>query len=324
MARSLRVEYPGAFYHVMHHGNAGLDIFKSERDREKFIEYFEKSVDRYELKIHTYCLMGNHYHALIETPHPNLSQAIKWINASYAMYFNRKRRRTGHLFQGRFKAILVDADEYLKHLSRYIHLNPMRAKMIEHLKDYQWSSYPAFSGYAKAPEWLETKWLLSLFGNNPNRAKKMYRQFVEMVQSDKIENPAHDIVGGFILGGVEFVKWIKETFLNKDMDDKDRPQLRRLKDKLTPEDVIPFICDEFDCGREEILQKGKKGNLARDLAINLSREMTSESGVSLGHYFGGISGAGITVRYNYTAMKVHNDRRLRGRANKIKAKIINN
>jgi len=127
LARPLRIEYPGAFYHVMHRGNGGSDIFKSIRDREKLFEYFGKAVERYNLKIHTYCLMTNHYHLLIETPQPNLSQALRWINGSYAMYFNRKRGRSGHLFQGRFKAILVDADEYLKHLSRYIHLNPIRA-----------------------------------------------------------------------------------------------------------------------------------------------------------------------------------------------------
>jgi REP element-mobilizing transposase RayT len=193
MARPLRIEYPGAFYHVMHRGNAGSDIFKSVRDREKFLEYVGKAVARY--------LMTNHYHFLVETPHPNLSQAIKWINVSYSVYFNRKRRRFGHLFQGRFKAVLIDADEYLKHLSRYIHLNPIRAGMVEHSKDYPWSSYPVFGGYAKAPEWLETHWLLSLFGSNHNKAKERYRDFVESVQNDQIENPSKDIINGAILGG---------------------------------------------------------------------------------------------------------------------------
>jgi len=295
MARALRIEYPGAFYHLMHRGNAGSDIFGNERDREKILEYFGKAVERYEIKIHTYCLMTTHYHFLIETPQANLSQAIKWINVSYAAHFNRKRRRSGHLFQGRFKAILVDADEYLKHLSRYIHLNPIRARMVEHIKDYQWSSYPVLGGYVKAPEWLETRWLLSLFGKNQNKAKRQYRNFVETVQNDKIENPANDIVSGFILGGVEFVNWVKDSFLHKEIDDKERPQLRSLKPRPRPEDLMPVVCNEFDCGLETILRKGKKKNLARDLAIYLSREMTGESGIALGRYFGGISGAGITM-----------------------------
>ena len=323
MARPLRIEYSGAFYHVMHRGNAGSNIFKSKRDRERLLEYFGTAAERYEIKIHTYCLMPNHYHLLIETPHPNLSQAIKWINVSYVGYFNRKRRRSGHLFQGRFKAIVVDADEYLKHLSRYIHLNPVRAGIVDQCKDYQWSSYPVFGGYVKAPELLETHWLLSQFGKNMSRAKRRYRDFVESVQNEKIENPSDGIVGGVILGGADFVKWIKQEFLQKDSDIKERPQLRSLKPRPTPEDLISVVCDEFDCDRETILQKGKKRNFARDLAIYLSREMTGESGVALGRYFGGISGAGIVVRYNHIANKIETDRRLKGQVNRIRKKIIN-
>jgi putative transposase len=323
MARPLRIEYPGAFYHVMHRGNAGADIFESDRDREKFLEYICKAVERYEIKIHIYCLMNNHYHLLTETPHPNLSQAIKWINVSYAAYFNRKRRRCGHLFQGRFKAIVIDADEYLKQLSRYIHLNPVRAKMVDLCKDYIWSSYPVFGGYAKAPEWLETYWLLSLFGENRAKAKKQYRDFVESVQNKTIDNPSRDVVGGAILGGADFVKWIKQDILKKDLEIKEKPQLRSLKPRLTPEDLATVVCSEFGCAREAILKKGKKGNLARDVAIYLSREMTGESGVSLGCYFGGISGAGITVRYKYIENKIETDHKLKRRAMKIRKKISN-
>lgn len=323
MARPLRIEYPGAFYHVMHRGNAGSDIFKSIRDQEKFLEYVGKAVERYGIKIHSYCLMTNHYHFLIETPHPNLSQAIKWINVGYVAYFNRKRRRSGHLFQGRFKAVVVDADEYLKHLSRYIHLNPMRAGIVEHCKDYPWSSYPVLGGYVKAPEWLETDWLLSLFGHNRKKAMEQYRSFVESVQNKKIDNPSKDIVSGVILGGSEFVNWIRRAFLSKDSDIKEKPELRSLKPGLTFEDLMPVMCNEFTCTRDVILQKGKKGNLARDVAIYLSREMTRESGVALGRYFG-ISGAGVTVRCGIIAEKIKKDRKLNRQVNRIKGAIINN
>ena len=323
MARPLRIEYPGAFYHVMHRGNAGLDIFKSVRDREKFLEYVGKAAVRYEIKIHTYCLMTNHYHFLIETPHPNLSQAVKWINVGYAAYFNRKRRRSGHLFQGRFKAVVIDGDDYLKQLSRYIHLNPLRAGMVEHCKEYRWSSYPAFAGYTTAPEWLETDWLLSLFAEKPNNAKQIYRDFVESVEKETIDNPSKDIVAGTILGGAEFVNWIKRTYLSKELNVKEKPQLKRLTPRLTLEDLIPAICHEFTCTREVILRKGKKGNLPRDVAIYLSREMTGESGVALGSSFG-ISGAGITVRHGIVAEKIEKDRALKRHFNRIKGIIINN
>ena len=132
MARPLRIEYSGAYHHVINRGNAGENIFIDERDREKFLEYLAKGTERFITKIHTYCLMSNHYHVLIETPQANLSVATQWLNVSYSVYFNKRHRRKGHLFQGRFKAILLDANEYLILLSRYIHLNPVRAKMVTH------------------------------------------------------------------------------------------------------------------------------------------------------------------------------------------------
>lgn len=320
MARPLRIEYPGAFYHVMHRGNAQSDIFVSERDREKFLEYLSLAVERFEIKIHTYCLMTNHYHLLVETPQPNLSQAVKWINVSYAAYFNRKRQRSGHLFQGRFKAIVVDADEYLKHLSRYIHLNPKRAKMVEHVKDYQWSSYPIFGGYQKSPGWLETEWLLSLFGNN----RKRYRQFVEDVQKEKVANPSKDVVHGLILGSVGFVDWIKTTFLDKMDKSKEKPQLKNLRPSIEADNIIQFVCDEFGCEKETVIQKGLKKNIARDVAIFLSRQMTGDSGVAFGQRFGGICGAGITVRCNHLRDQLEKDRKLKRQVSKIKGRIINN
>ena len=324
MARPLRVEFPGAFYHVINRGNAGEAIFRSNRDREKFLEYVEKAVERFGIKVHTYCLMTNHYHFLFETPEANLSRAIKWLNVSYAGYFNRKRQRRGHLFQGRFKSILVDADAYLKHLSRYIHLNPLRANMVEELLSYPWSSYRAFVGKAKAPDWLERRWLLSLFGKNRKRAFKAYRSFVEGVEPARVENPEKDVVGGFILGSVEFVNWVKDTYLSKRSDEAEIPQLKEVKPRPTPDAVVAAVCEEFGCDADWIVQKGRKKNTARDVAIYLSRELTGASGAQLGKYFGNICGAGITVRYKHVVKDLSRNRRLKGRTNRIKKRIINN
>ena len=131
MARPLRIAFPGAFYHVTARGNERKAVFKSIRDRQKFIEYLETATERYNAVIHAYCLMDNHYHLLLETPSGNLPQIMQHINGAYTTYFNLKRVRAGHLFQGRYKAILVEMDEYAKELSRYIHLNPVRAKLAE-------------------------------------------------------------------------------------------------------------------------------------------------------------------------------------------------
>ena len=323
MARQLRVEYPGAFYHVINSGNAGEAIFKSLRDREKFLEYLEEASSRFSLRIHTYCLMTNHYHLLVETPEANLSRAIQWINVSYAVYFNNKRLRRGHLFQGRFKSLLVEADEYLKHLSRYIHLNPVRAKIVDSLSQYPWSSYPFFIGELKTPPWFCGKWILSQFGKNLSKAKKNYQAFVEEVDPLKLEDPGKSSVGGFILGGADFVNWIKETFLSSEQSNKEKPQLTALKSGIDVLDVITAAKDVFGVGHEWILSKGKKRNIARDVSIYLSRKLTCLSGKELGRHFGEISGAAIAMRYKAVAEQIPKDKELKNRIKNIENRIIN-
>jgi len=157
MARPLRINCPGAFYHVTCRGNEQKNVFKSKLDREKFFEYLDSATQRYDAVIHAFCLMSNHYHLLIETPSGNLPQIMRHINGAYTTYFNVKRARSGHLFQGRYKAILVEIDEYAKELSRYIHLNPVRAKMVKTPEEYEWSSYQFYIGKKKPPEWLGPK-----------------------------------------------------------------------------------------------------------------------------------------------------------------------
>ena len=159
--------------------------------------------------------------------------------------------------------------------------------------------------------------LLSLFGQSRKKATERYREFVESVQNQKIENPSKDIVSGAILGGSEFVNWIKLNFLSKYPDIKEKPQLKSLKPGLNAEELMPAICKEFACTREAILRKGKKGNLARDVAIYLSREMTGESGVDLGRHFG-ISGAGVTVRHGIIAERIKKECKLNRQVSRIK------
>ena len=177
MGRPLRIEYPGAHYHVTSRGNERKDVFKSQKDREQFLLYLESAVNRYEAVIHGYCLMSNHYHLLLETPSGNLSKIMQHINGAYTNYFNVKRKRSGHLFQGRYKAIVIEADEYAQELSRYIHLNPVRADIVGKPEEYRWSSYLEYIGERKHPEWLEISFILDYFGKGEDRFRK-YRGFV--------------------------------------------------------------------------------------------------------------------------------------------------
>ncbi len=141
MARPLRIEYDGALYHITSRGNERKDIYHSTGDKEKFLEIVEEAYKRFKVVIYAYCLMTNHYHLLMETPKANLSRCMQYINSVYTTHFNRKRKRSGHLFQGRYKGFLVEEVSYLTKLSRYIHLNPIRANMAKSPEDFEWSSY---------------------------------------------------------------------------------------------------------------------------------------------------------------------------------------
>jgi len=323
MARPLRLEYPGAFYHILNRGNNFEHLFRSERDKEKFLALLEKAKDRFSLMIHTYCLMDNHYHLLIETKEPNLSQAIQWLNVSYVTYFNRKYRRSGHLFQGRFKAILIEADEYLRPLSRYIHLNPVRAKLISTPDLYLWSSYRALIGKTRIPQFLETDWLLSNFSEKRKEAMQRYRAFVEGVDMTTQKNPNKEIVGSFILGREHFVKWVKETFLLGRDDNKEIPQLKQLKTRGDPGRVVDEVCKEFGCSLEQVLKKGTKRNTAREVGIYLSKELSGLTCRDLGIFFGGVSGALITMTANRIANRQIREQALEERIEKIKRQILN-
>jgi REP element-mobilizing transposase RayT len=323
MTRPLRLEYPGAFYHVLNRGNNLEHLFRNKRDREKFLVLLGKAKDRFFLMIHTYCLMDNHYHLLIETKEPNLSQSIQWLNVGYATYFNRRYRRSGHLFQGRFKAILIEADEYLRPLSRYIHLNPVRAKLVSTPDLYFWSSYRALIGKTRIPQFLEVDWLLSNFGEKRKEAMQRYRAFVEGVDMTKLKNPNKEIVGSFILGRERFVNWVKETFLLGRNDTKEIPQLKQLKTRGDPRRVVDEVCKEFGCSMEQVLKKGVKRNAAREAAIYLTKELSGLTCRDLGIYFGGVSGALITMTANRIAQRQIRDQVLEERIEKIKRQIFN-
>ena len=164
MVRPLRIEYPGAYYHVINRGQRQEAIFDDDRDRERFLFCLDRMANLFGVRIHTYCLMTNHYHLVLETPEANLSRAMQWFNVSYAVYYNRRHHYAGHLFQGRFKAILIEADTYMESLSRYIHLNPVRVGVVQQAWTYRWSSCRYFVAAAKPPNWLDIQRVLTGFG----------------------------------------------------------------------------------------------------------------------------------------------------------------
>jgi REP element-mobilizing transposase RayT len=178
MARPLRIEFPGALYHVTSRGDRREAIYEDDEDRERFLAVLAEVVERFNWLCHAYCLMTNHYHLVVETPDGNLSKGMRQLNGVFTQACNRRHERMGHLFQGRFKGILADKDSYLLELTRYVVLNPVRAGIVRRARDWPWSSYRAMVGEAPVPKWLATDGLLAQFGSRKSRARQRYRDFV--------------------------------------------------------------------------------------------------------------------------------------------------
>lgn len=207
MARPLRIEYPGAVYHVTSRGNARQNIFLDSKDREIFLNTLAGVVEEFNWLCHAYCLMDNHYHLLLETPDANLSRGMRQLNGVYTQIFNRRHDTFGHLFQGRYKAILVEKESYLLALSRYIVLNPVRAGKVKNVQDWPWSSYLATAGIVPPPSFLFTDWILSQFAAERNRARAIYTQFVKSWSGD---SPWDSLRGQIYLGSEMFIKNLAE------------------------------------------------------------------------------------------------------------------
>jgi putative transposase len=203
MTRPLRLEFAGALYHVTSRGDRREAIYKDDFDRVAWLDVLGSVCERHNFVVHSFCQMGNHYHLLIETVDGNLGRGMRMLNGSYTQYFNRRHKLVGHLFQGRYKAILVQKEAYLLELTRYIVLNPLRAKMVTSLDDWGWSSYPYLMGRKPAPSWIDADWLLGQFGSTPAVAIDAYHRFV--MQGRGVASPLLDTKHQTLLGDADFI-----------------------------------------------------------------------------------------------------------------------
>ena len=244
MARPLRIEFPGALYHVTARGNARQDIFQDDKDRQQFLTVLGRVVSRFHLVVHAYCLMDNHFHLLVETPDGNLSKAMRQLNGVYTQAFNRRHKRVGHVLQGRFKAILVDRDSYLLELCRYVVLNPVRAKITRKADTYPWSSYRATAGLTFTPPYLTIDWLLSQFSQQRAAAQRKYQRFVAAGIGQ--DSPWEEVRGQVLLGSEGFVErlapGLRDKRLLKEIPRRQRfaarPTLRQLFGARTRTDRV--------------------------------------------------------------------------------------
>ena len=210
MSRSWRIEYEGALYHLLSRGNEGKVIFDDDRDRKTFLKTIGEMSERFAIRVYAYVLMGNHYHLMVQTERANLKKAMHWFGTTYTQRFNIRHSRKGHLFQGRYKSIIVQNDAYLLQLSCYIHRNPLRAGLVKRLANYRWSSYLSYAYGRKVPEWLQTELILSQFKSED--PYKTYREKVQRYAGEE-ERLWEDLRHGLILGSREFVETIRKEFL---------------------------------------------------------------------------------------------------------------
>lgn len=240
MARPLRIQYDGALYHVASRGNERKDIFRNTSDRSLFLEILTKVNKRYNWLCHSYCLMDNHYHAVIETIDGNLSEGMRQLNGVYTQAFNRRHKRVGHIFQGRYKSILIQKESHLLEVCRYIVLNPVRAGVVQTPEEWQWSSYCATAGINRGHPCLTRKWILGQFGNRRREAEKRYREYVEAGRRvkrvwDKVQHQS-------ILGEEDFAEALK-GYVKGYEEAREIPRKQRLLNRMSLNEIFD---DEID------------------------------------------------------------------------------
>jgi len=222
MARPIRIEFAGALYHITSRGDDRQDVFRDDQDRRVFLEILNEADRRFKWRCYAFCLMGNHYHLLVETPEPNLSAGMRHINGVYTQRFNRRHGRTGHVFQGRFNAILVDKESHFLEVCRYIVLNPVRAKFVGDPRAWRWSSYGATAGYQPAPIFLHAAELLRHFSEHFEPAQNEYRAWVH--EGVNAQSPFDEAAAGLVLGRDPLVALCKTQIGHQPPDEATRAQ----------------------------------------------------------------------------------------------------
>ena len=283
MSRPLRIEYPGAWYHVMNRGAGYRNIFQDDSHRSLFMGLLAEIDRMFRVETHGYCLMDNHYHLLLHTPEGNLQRAMRHLNGIYTQRYNRSEDTDGPLFRGRYKAILIEPDAYLLNVSRYIHLNPVVAGLTHLAEHYQWSSYRAYIGIESLPKWLQTKFVLDMIGNN--QQQECYRAFVEAGIDEETRTFYDKKKCPPVLGSDDF----RENIQSNLPVDPEIPEVQRLKPPPSLPTVMLAVSIVFATPQEKILQvtrgRGNK-NVPRSASIYCCRKMAGLPLNKIAEHFG--------------------------------------
>ena len=321
MARPLRIEYPGAYYHVMNRGLAHTNIFLNDKDRERFLVLIGETCQLWGLEVYAYCLMGNHYHLLVQTPTVGLSRAMRHLDGVYTQRFNRAHTRDGPIMRGRYRAILIDSEEYLLAVARYIHHNPVEARRVSNIDEYRWSSHFGYLNKKRCPQWLNTETILSRFGRGRHGLME-YQGFMH----SKIEQEVREFYSNSyfkpLLGSKEFVQRVMERIGKKGEVEGEKPEARRVFGWEIGE-ILRATARYYG---KTIVQMGMKrrgeANEARAMAMYLSRRLGGYKLTEIGQVVGLEKYSSVSTAYLRMQERIAKERKLRHRARQIEKQLL--
>jgi putative transposase len=280
MARPVRMDFPNTHYHVLSRGNERRKIFYNRGDYSRFLETLGRMVDRFQIEVHGYVLMPNHFHLLVRTREANLSRALQWLGVSYSVWFNKKHDRCGHVFQGRFKSFVIEDERYLCALILYVHGNPLRAKLVKELGEYRWSSYRGYLRERWQEAWLKTDTGLSVFGGS----RRKFREAQES-QLEGGRSVLKDLRHGMYFGTEGYAGECLRRLKNE--SHREKPQIRRILQARDIEEVLRKVMKELGQTEMDPLRvAGKKRNLTRDMAVYALRQAGIFTNQEIGRVFG--------------------------------------
>ena len=321
MARPWRIEYKGALYHVFSRGNNRQDIFICDDDRNLFLDTIGQMSERFDIDILAYVLMNTHYHLLLRTPEGNLSRSMQWLGTAYTRRFNLSHAQSGHLFQGRYKSILVENDAYPMQLSFYIHKNPLRAGMVKRLIDYRWSSYRAYAYNRRHAKWLNKDLILSQI-HGPDKHQQ-YRQKAQRY-SDEHQRIREDIRHGFIYGSEKFVKQIRDRYISGEPDPS-LPQQKSIAKSADPEKLLNKAAKLLLCDLENLKNSPRVSDadkLNRDILLYLLWQEGKYTNLRIGTLLG-LTHSSVSRRVAIMRQRIANEQNLKKQIFAIKSKISN-
>jgi REP element-mobilizing transposase RayT len=301
------VEFEGALYHLCARGNERQKVYRDEKDRTEFLEMVERSSRRYQVSILGFVLLGNHFHLIAQTHRANLSRWMHWLMVTYTVYFNWRHRRSGHLFQGRYKSFLVESEkgDYVLELSRYIHLNPVRGKHLgqgspsqrrERLRRYRWSTYPGYAGLAKQFPFIEEERVLEQVGGPVGQRRVNYRRFVEEGLLREIETPWELVRWQSALGSESFLRRVQDRMQEKKEGRREIRGVREAECSLDPMKVVKQVAKAYGETVARVKDEPVYGLEARNVAIWLVWERCGLSLRQVGEFFGGMHYSAVAQR----------------------------